>query len=147
MGIIMSRGFRDRAARLVLFDTFVKTSLLYGAAVWGSHLLPRSCSVVPDYTGKLGLFYRRSLRTLLGVSNLRNEVVYVLSGRFPLQLYIAKYLWRYRRSLEESPRLAGVVARWVWRLDSSFVANRLSLHRLEVLHSSHPDLRSMYVAV
>ena len=36
MGIMVSRGWRDRAMRLLLFDTYVKTCLLYGAAVWGS---------------------------------------------------------------------------------------------------------------
>lgn len=84
MGVMVSRGWRDRATRLLLYDTYVKSSLLYGAAVWGSHVLPPSCSLLEDRTGKLGTTYRGALRALLGVGRIRNEVVYVLSGRFPL---------------------------------------------------------------
>ena len=35
LGMLTQRGWRDRAIRLLLFDTFVKTCLLYGCAVWG----------------------------------------------------------------------------------------------------------------
>ena len=84
MGVLVARGWRDRATRLLLFDTYVRSSLLYGAAVWGSHLLPSTCSLREDCTGRLGSFYRSSLRALLGVGRIRNEIVYILSGRFPL---------------------------------------------------------------
>lgn len=56
----------------------------------------------------------------MGISrSVRDEVVYVLSGRWPLQLYIAKTMWRYGSQLQTSHRLAGVVARWVWQLEAS----------------------------
>ena len=122
LGVLGQRGWRDRATRLLLFDTFVKTTLLYGCAVWGSHLLPRSCLLSQDYTGSLGTFYRRALRTLLGVGRVRNEVLYVLSGCLPLQVYIAKAMWRYARGLIASDHLAARMARWAWGLEATGVA-------------------------
>ncbi len=83
-GVLVQHGWRDRATRLVLFDTFVKTTLLFGTAVWGSHVLPSTCQLSRDATGPLGVLYRGALRALLGVGKLRNEIVYVLSGRLPL---------------------------------------------------------------
>ena len=84
MGLMVSRGWQDRATRLLLFDTYVKSCLLYGAAVWGSYLLPSSCSLEVDCTAKFGSFYRGALRSLLGIGKVRNEIVYILSGRLPL---------------------------------------------------------------
>ena len=60
----------------------------------------------------LGAFYRGALRTLLGVGRIRNEIVYILSGRFLLQVSVAKAMWRFERSLREGDRLVGTVARW-----------------------------------
>lgn len=84
MGVLVQRGWRDRATRLLLFDTYVKTGLLYGCALWGMHVMPAPVSLTRDCTERLGTFYRGSLRALLGVSRVRNEIVYVLSGRVPL---------------------------------------------------------------
>ena len=56
---------------------------------------------------------------MLGVGKLCNEILYILSGRFPLQVSVAKAMWRYERSLREGDRLVGTVARWTWRLESS----------------------------
>lgn len=51
--------------------------------------------LVSALDGAFGVFYRRCLRSLLGVgSTLRNEIVFVLSGRFPLELYIGKSVHR-----------------------------------------------------
>lgn len=86
----------------MLFDTFVKTCLLYGCAIWGRHVLPRDLSLSRDGLGPLGPFYRGALRTLLGVGRVRNEVLYILSGRLPLQIYVAKAMWRYGEQLSGS---------------------------------------------
>ena len=95
MGFLVSRGWRDRATRLLLFEVFVRSCLLYGAGVWGVALLPASGSLREDMTGQFGVFYRRCLRALLGVhGHLRSEIVYVLSARLPLQLYVAKVVVR-----------------------------------------------------
>ena len=142
MGTLVARGWRDRATRLLLFDTYVRSSLLYGAAVWGSYLLHPSCTISVDCTGKMGSFYRGALRTLLGVGRIRNEVVYILSGRYPLQLYIAKFLWRYGESLQgpASSWLAGRIARWVERLDDTSSASRLTVSKLFTLRAVYPTI-------
>ena len=36
MGKLISRGWQDRATRLVLYDVFVRSVLLYGCTVWGT---------------------------------------------------------------------------------------------------------------
>lgn len=90
----------------MLYNVYVKTALLYGCAVWGSSLLRGDGSAVGDYTGKFGSTYRSALRAILGVSNeVRNELVYVLTCQWPLQLYIAKATLRYVAGLEKYPRL------------------------------------------
>lgn len=89
--MITSLGWRDRRTRLLLFDVYVRSVLLYGGAVWGMHFLPISGDLAFDCMQDFGVFYRRCLRALLGVSGfVRNEVLYILSGRAPLQLYLAK---------------------------------------------------------
>ena len=62
---------------------------------------------------ELGLFYRRCLRTLLGVgSHVRNEVVYALTGRLPVHVHLSKALLRYARSLAAHPRRATDIYQW-----------------------------------
>ena len=79
-----SLGWRDHATRLLLFDMYVRSTLLYGGAVWGPALLPRSGDLSHDWMGSLGVFYR-CLRSIMGLAtSTRNEIVYVLSGRAPL---------------------------------------------------------------
>ena len=69
--------------------------------------------------GGLGVFYRCCLRILLGMSrSTRNEVLYVLSGRSPLQLYLAKAVFCFVLHVDKHPGLLGSVAAWVHGLDS-----------------------------
>ena len=78
--------------------------------------------------GHLGVFYRHFLRTLLGVSrSTRNEVLYVLSGRGPLQLYLVKAVFRFVLHADEHPGLLGSVAAWVRGLDSERLRSGLFL--------------------
>ena len=51
MGIIISRGWRDRATRLLLFEAYVRYCLLFGLGVWGMELLPASGALDKDATG------------------------------------------------------------------------------------------------
>ena len=96
LGILAQRGWRDRAIRLLLLDTYVKTCLLYGCAVWGSTVLSPDGDVRVDRTRAMGVFYRGALRTCMGLGRgVRNEVLHILSGRWPLQLYVAKAMHRY----------------------------------------------------
>ena len=76
--------------------------------------------------GCLGVFYRRCLRTFLGVSrSTRNEVLYVLSGRGPLHLSLA--VFHFVVHADEHPGLLGSVAAWVRGLDSERLRSRLFL--------------------
>ena len=66
---------------------YVRTSLLFGCAVWGSCLLTGSGDLQRDCTEKFGSSHRSALRAILGVGNdMRNEIVYVLAAEWPLQL-------------------------------------------------------------
>ena len=51
LGIVTSLGWRDRATRLLLFEVYVRSTLLYGGAVWGPTFLPRSGDLTHDWTG------------------------------------------------------------------------------------------------
>ena len=85
MGIITSLGWRDRATRLLLYDVYVRTCLLYGGASWGMAFLSWDENLVRYCMGAFGVFHRRCLQALMGVSrSLRNDVLYVVSGRGPL---------------------------------------------------------------
>ena len=62
-------------------------TLFYGGPVWGMEFLRQDGGVAVDTTGPFGVFYHRCLRSLMGLPHtLGNEVLYVLSGRPPLQL-------------------------------------------------------------
>ena len=84
-GFLVQKGWRDKATRLLLFDTFVKTCLLYGVAVWGSGVLARDGDMGVDQTRELGAFYCGALRCIMGAHcSVHNEILYILCGRWPL---------------------------------------------------------------
>ena len=81
--------------------------------------LPPSGDLARDCMGRMGVFYRRCLRSLLGLSwNTCNEVLYVLSGHGSLQLYLAKAVFRFVIHAESHTGLLGMVAAWVHGLES-----------------------------
>ena len=87
MGLLTLLGWWDQATRLLLFDTYVCTCLLYGCPVWGMEFLWRDGDLGRDTAGAFGVFYQRCLRTLMGFPfNVCNEVLYILSSRPPLTL-------------------------------------------------------------
>lgn len=50
--LMQAKGWQDKWMRLVLYNVYVRTALLYGCAVWGSTLLRADGSVASDrYTG------------------------------------------------------------------------------------------------
>ena len=78
--------------------------------------------------GQLGVFYRRCLHTLLGVSQSTcKEVLYVLSGCGPLQLYLAKAAFCFVLHVDKHPALLGSLAAWVCGLDSKCLQSGLFL--------------------
>lgn len=78
-------------------DVFVRTLLTYGAPVWAPlELAEVEESDTRRPLGRLAVVYRQSLRALLGVpGDVRTEVLYVLSLRWPLTVVVAKAVWRY----------------------------------------------------
>ena len=144
-GVLVQKGWRDRTTALLLFDTFVKTCLLYGVPVWGSHVLPKSGEVAADCTGQVGAFYRGALCLIMGLGRaVRDGVVFILAGRLPICLYIAKAMWRYERSLSEGRRLASKVAKWAWGLEGGTRTQRLTVLELEKLCIRYGSPTSMY---
>ena len=51
LGLITSLGWKDRATRLLLFDMYVRTTLLFGMPVWGMELLRHDGDLAVDSTG------------------------------------------------------------------------------------------------
>ena len=85
MGTITSLGWCDHATRLLQYDIYVCTCLLYGGALWGMAFLSPDGDLVQDCMGAFGVFHRRCLWALMGVSHLfRNDILYVVSERVPL---------------------------------------------------------------
>ena len=150
IGLISGLGWRDRATRLLLFDTYVCSSLLYGCPVWGMEFLWRDGGLAVDTTGPFGVFYRRCLRSLMGLPHtLRNEVLYILSGRPPLQLPLGRMVWRFVQSMggQPSPRLVTRLYGWVTGLDLTSYHHRLSICAAGDFAGCFPSLQAMGAAV
>lgn len=62
IGTLVSLGWRDRATRLVLLDAFVRSSLLYGAPVWGMGVLRRDHDMAQHEAAHVDAVYRRYLK-------------------------------------------------------------------------------------
>ena len=93
------------------------------------------------------MFHRACLRSLLGVKgHLRNEIVYVLAHQFPLDLYVAKVLLRYRASLGGA-RLVSKVSTWVDRIDNPTVSRGLTLNFIREFHHHQLSVPSVYQLV
>ena len=90
--------------------------------------LPALGDLARDCMGCMGVFYRRCLRSLLGLSrNMCNEVLYVLSGHGPLHLYLAKAVFRFVIHAELHTGLLWTVAAWVRGLESRCLRDGLYL--------------------
>ena len=111
--------------------------------------LPASGDLARDCMGRMGVFYRRCLRSLLGISwNTRNEVLYVLSGRGSLQLYLAKAVFRFVIHTELHTGLLGTAVAWVCGLESRRLRDGLYLTAAQLFASHYrsvPDLYTMTV--
>ena len=84
-GKLINLGWRDRNTRIALFESYVRSVLLYGCSVWGVTKLDGKSRIGVDCTGELGTFYRLCLRSLLNVSHtIQNSILYVLAGKPPL---------------------------------------------------------------
>ena len=82
---LISLGWRDRSTKIILFEAYVRSVLLYGCSVWGVTKLDRKGRIGVDCTEELGTFYRSCLRSILNVSHTtRNSILYALAGKPPL---------------------------------------------------------------
>ena len=88
-GKLISLGCRDRSTRLALFESYVRSVLLYECSVWGVTKLDRKGKTGVDCTGELWHILGSFLKSILNVNHsIRNSVLYVLSGKPPLSVYI-----------------------------------------------------------
>ena len=84
-GKLISLGWRDKSTRIALYESYVRSVLLYGFSVWGVTKLDRKGRIGVDYTVELKTFYRSCLRSILNASHTtRNSILYVLAGKLPL---------------------------------------------------------------
>ena len=114
--------------------------------MWGMAYLPPSGDLARDCMGRMGVFYRRCLWSLLGVSrNTHNEVLYVLSGRGLLQLYLAKAVFRFVIHVELHSGLLGTVAAWVRGLESRRLRDGLYLATAQSFASHYRSVPDLYM--
>lgn len=88
---ITVKGWDVRATRLILLDVMVRSVLTFGCNVWAS-AAPEWVSYPETSLFKaFEVFYRRALRRLAEVDRtVRNEVLYIVTARVPLALFILK---------------------------------------------------------
>ena len=110
---------------LLLLDVYVRTLLTYGAAVWTPGLLgPMGDSPPTSPIGPLATIYRQCIRTLLRIPrDIRMDIIYILTLRWPLEVSLGKASWRYYQHLgqvmgagEGTP--VATVATWAMRQDT-----------------------------
>ena len=93
-----------------MFEAYVRSILLFGGAVWGPTIIDGRGRVGVDASGRMGAFYRGCLRSLLDVGReVRNAVLYVLSAKPPLHVYVAQLVLLFVRSMQVHPRLVSEV--------------------------------------
>ena len=105
--------------RLVLYDVYVRTLMTYGAAVWTPGYLEGFDEAhTRSPLGQLAVVYRQGIRVLPALSvDIRMELVYILTLRWPLAVALSKATWRYYRRVRDmaasgDPGPLGVTARW-----------------------------------
>ena len=83
--------WKDRGTKLALYETYVRSVLLYGSPLWGVQRLDKKLRVGEDLTKDLGNFYRSCMRSILQVKrDIRNSLLYVIAAKHPLAVYITK---------------------------------------------------------
>ena len=80
--------------KLTVLNTCVTASVTYGCEVWGEAKIP-----------KLEALYRQGLKSALSVRHcVNNEIVYIETGSWPLQVRITKQQLKFWSSLNEIQR-------------------------------------------
>lgn len=65
------RRWGDRAIRLAIYILYIRSSPLFGCAIWGAPMLVDSEGHVQDGTGALEAWHNKCLHGLLGISDFR----------------------------------------------------------------------------
>ena len=148
---LRQHGWRQGATRLVLFDVYVRSVLLYGCVVWGVDISPTAAQRAPASIRQLEVMYQSGLRQLLGVHrDVRIDVLLILAVRPPVGVIIRKQVFRYYRALLEADgvKLVTQVARWADQLDNPAIRYRLGVlrgHQLALGFGSPTDIYKDYV--
>lgn len=89
-------GWRVPWTRLVLFDVYVRSVLLFAAPVWAPDVLGVGFPGEAPALKPLGVLYRRGLRLMADVPvDTRTSLLYVITCRHPITLPMGKAVWRY----------------------------------------------------
>ena len=142
---LISLGWKDRSTRIVFFEAYVRSVLLYGCSLWGVMKLDGKGTVRVDCTRELGTFYRSYLRSLLNISHtIRNSVLYILAAKPPLSVYIIKAVTQYVESWANSDRLVAKVAKRALQLNSVSGPNQLTVVTMKLTADMFADRKQLY---
>ena len=146
VGLVVHLGWKDRVTCLLLWDVYVRSSLLYWAPTFGFDFAAVDGYLSRNHSGYLEFYYQGLLCATLGLHHRnRNEVVYVLSGRLPLYLYIGKVFIRFAASLQDPDCLVARVVHWVAERNDAGTACCVSAQRLLDCMSYFPTVETLYV--
>ena len=144
-GKLISHGWRERSNRIVLFEAYVRSVLLYGCSIWGVTKLDVRGRVGVDCTGELGTFYWLCLRSILNVGHTtRNSLLCVLARKPPLAVYITNTVTQYVESWSMGNLLMSKVARRALQLDSVQGPNQLTVVAMKLTAESFADRVQLY---
>lgn len=95
----------------------VRSHLLFSSVIWGSQAAKGWMS---KEIKEAEVMYRSSLRTMMNVGRrVRNEILYIVAARLPLDLIIMKGVYRYYKKIgeqadmEDYERLITRVLHWL----------------------------------
>ena len=81
---MISLSWRDKNTRILIFEVYVRSVLLYRCSIWGVKFDGRG-RVGIDCTGELGTFYQSFLISVLNVGHTtRKSILYMLFVKPPL---------------------------------------------------------------
>ena len=96
-------GWSTPHTRLVLFDVYVRSTMLFAAPVWAPLAVGTTFPGESAALEALHVLYRRGLRLMVGAPcDTRTSVLYTITARPPLGLPLGKAMVRYYSRLEDA---------------------------------------------
>ncbi len=96
ISFVNRNGWVHPNLRLVLLDVYIRSILQYACPVWAPAFLLDNISDEHQVIRPICVQQRRCIRSLLGLSyRLHNILVYIVSGRIPIKVFLVKLCWRY----------------------------------------------------